>query len=155
MADIAQIKSDVVVKLKNDVFFSYFKDYPTSIIELAFDNSITEIRQGVFKCLTNLNPYSNTVYFFSCYVAHYLLGFNLVDKGMGNWSLEAGREIPDLFSSVSNMNADGLSVSFESERLGLDISTPFEQWLSSSSFGYRCIQFVKDCTFRKGRCFIV
>ena len=155
MADVAQIKLDTIAKLKTDVFFTYFKNYPDAILGQGFDNAYAEVRLGLIDCLTNLSPYSNVVYFWSCITAHYLLSFNLVETTPGVWTLEAGREIPDLFSSVSSMNADGLSIGFESERLGLDIGTPFEQWLSSSSFGYRCIQYVKDCSLRKGRVFIV
>lgn len=155
MADLAQIKIDTVLNLKNDLFFEYFSQYPDSVLEEAFDNAVAEVRYGLRDCLQNLDPYEDTVYLYSCLTAHYLLGFSLTEDPPGTWKLTPGREIPALFRTVGTKSADGLSISYESERLGIGLNNPFEQWLSTTSYGFRCIQMAKDCAFRKGRVFIV
>jgi len=156
MATLAEIKPDVIIKLQTDTFFSHFADYDDGILDEAFDNATAEIRVGLRDCLLNLDPESDVIYYHACLTAHYLLGFTIIEDpdNPGEYILKPGRDVPSLFRTVGTKSADGLTITYESERLGIGINSPFEQWLSTTSFGFRCIQMGKDCALRKGRVFV-
>ena len=157
---LTEIRSDSIQKIRTDPFYSFFRDINDSVLVYAFDNAVSEIPNGLRACLESLNPYSDSVVFYTNLLCHYLLGYTLKPylkedpSNPGKWIIEDRGSLPDLFRTVGSQSADGLSISFESERLGIGINNPFDQWLSTTSFGFRCIQPTKLCALRKGRVFI-
>lgn len=163
MADLARynlIKAETIAHIQEDTFHSYFRDLPLEVLESAFDHAYHEIPRGLTVILDYVDPITGNDYvveIFSNLVCHYLIAFELkpylVEEG-GKWIIQDAGALPAQFRTVGTQSMDGVSVSFESERLGIDIGTPFEQWLSTTSWGFRCIQPFKDATLRKGRYFV-
>lgn len=157
------IKDETITKIQEETFYSFFKDVDETVLSEAYYNAFNELSLGTRDIIdihdeVTLDTYPTS--FMANLTCHYIYAFQikpyLVEDpaGSGNWIIEDAGANPALFRTLGSQSMDGVMASYESERLGIEISSPIEQWLSTSSWGFRCIQPLKDFVFRKGRIFV-
>ena len=161
MSTYTDIQTLTIAKIQSDPFYSYFRELDETVLNQAFENAYLEINQGAKGILNWVDSYLGqkpAVYFMANLTCHYMLAYTLkpyLVKKDGVWVIEDNGSLPPLFRTLNGQSMDGVSVGYESERLGIGLNTPIEQWLSTTSFGFRCIQPLKDYVMRKGRIFLI
>jgi len=156
-ARFEEIKGLTVSKIQDDTFYSFFSGVDESVLQQAYSNAFQEINFGLRDILDrrdNISTDGNDfiTYFMANLTCAYMFAFEIkpyLSEVDGKWVIADAGALPDTFRTVSSQSMDGVSVVFESERLGIKIDTPFEQWLSVTSWGFRCIQALKDFAITK------
>jgi len=156
---IADKKTEVITNASDNeqvykIWYDLYNFVPDWILSQLYDEIVAMPKNGAMKC------FLDSPVFGSLMMTKLLVGtleaYNIQDY---KEAILAGDDVilqPKALSRTAGSKSIGdMSISFESERLGIDISTPFEQYLSTLPNGIEILEFYKNCLHSQPRMGIV
>lgn len=148
---IADKKTEVITNVKNNqtdykMYYNLYNFVPDWVLEQLYNKICAMPKRSAMKCFLDDSVFGSLM------MTELLVGtleaFNI--RNYKEQILAGGEDtviiLPKPLSRTVGTQAIGdMSISFESERLGIKIDTPFEQYLSTLPNGIEILEFYKNC----------